>query len=547
MSNSAPSRPTVPEVIDLESGRIYPVGAIFSRGSAEQHKQRMDDETARLRGATTRYHCPLCLCPLSVRAYADRTFYFRHPNDPQAQCPYRYANTLSPEQINAMKYDGAKESLRHRKIKEMLRTSLLADKSIPSESVHLERTVHAREGDWREWRRPDVQAAWKDRLLALEIQLSTTFLTVIAGRREFYQRNGGLLLWIFDAELVKTGDMRFTERDVFYNNNSNLFYVTEETVSRSVQTGEFHLMCRWEEPVLQRHTIVDEWREAEVTLSKLQPDYERQRLFYFDYDKARAERELQLETNKARALEQRSNEFDALSARSVRRPPVDVTEPTENEAMRFARLERERRLAQRQAPLIDVDDQPKPRFVDLEVEYRRKEEAFFRSIEMEYGMPSPYWDTADQFGNFFIRAGLEHDTERRQGAVWYHYVDALWDACRSLKIEAPRRMPRDFRQLLCALYSLREGCVIGLDFDNLRSVENLIFNSYRHYYRNFAFAIRAYRREEELRSLQRGSTCQRHIVDYKANRTKDGYAQNHDLDPLVEFLFPELRITSSDS
>lgn len=541
MSSSSPSRPTVPEVIDLESGHIYPVGTIFSRGSAAQHKQRMDDETARLRGATTRYHCPLCLSSLSVRAYADRTFYFRHPNDPQAQCPYRYVNTLSPEQINAMKYDGAKESVRHRKIKEMLRTSLLADKSIPSESVLLERTVHAREGDWREWRRPDVQASWKDRLLALEIQLSTTFLTVIAGRREFYQRNGGLLLWIFDAELVKTGDMRFTERDVFYNNNSNLFYVTDETLSHSVQSGEFHMMCRWEEPVLRGHAIVDEWKEEEVTLSQLQPDYERQRLFYFDYDKARAERQLQLATNKARALEQRSNEFNALLTCGAQRPLVDVVESVESEAIRFERLERERLLTQRPAPLIDANNPPTPRFVDLEAEYRRKEEDFFRSIEREYGMPSPYLDSAEQFGNFWIRAGLEADAESRQGAVWHHYVHALWNACPALKIEAPMRLPRDYRQLLCALYSLREGDVIGLDFDNLRSVENLIFNSYRHYYRNFAFAIRAYRREEELRSLQPGSTCYRHIIVYKANQKKAGYVQNRDIDALIEFLFPELR------
>lgn len=502
----------------------------------------MDDETARLRGGTTRYHCPLCLSPLSVRAFADRTFYFRHPNDPQAQCPYRHDHNLSADQINAMKYDGAKESARHRAIKAMLQTSLLADKTIPPESVHLETTVRAREGDWREWRRPDVQASWKDKLLALEIQLSTTFLTVIAGRREFYQRNGGLLLWIFDGELAKEGEMRFTERDVFYNNNSNLFYVTAETVIHSVQSGEFHLMCRWEEPVLHDRTIINEWREQEVTLSQLQPDYERQRLFFYDYDKALAERQLQLETIKARALEQRSKMHDVSHVNSVKQqPPMPLSK--ESEAIQFEgmnRLERLKILLQTQARPPVADTAYVPRHVELEREHWRKEEIFFRSVEREYGMPSPVQNTADQFGNFWIRAGLGKDAERHQAAVWHHYVHALWNACPSLVIEPPLRMPKDFRQILCALYSLREGGVIGWDFDNLRSVENLIFNSYRHYYRYFAFAIRAYGREEELRSLQPGSTCHRHIADYKANRKKSGYIQNRNFDPLVEFLFPEL-------
>jgi competence CoiA-like predicted nuclease len=537
----------VPEVIDLETGRIYPVGVVFSQGSAVQHKQRMADETARLRGGTTRYHCPLCLAPLSVRAFADRTFYFRHPNDPDAQCPYRYDHNLSPEQINAMKYDGAKESARHRAIKAMLKTSLLADKSIPPESVQLETTVRALEGDWREWRRPDVQASWKNKLLALEIQLSTTFLTVIAGRREFYQRNGALLLWIFDAELAKEGDMRFTERDVFYNNNSNLFYVTPDTVANSMKSGEVHLMCRWEEPVIRDSTIHNEWKEQEVTFSQLQPDYQRQRLYYFDYDKALAERQMQLEASEARALEQRSNEFERFLAIGGRRAEREGYAPPseESEALRFERIERERALAQRQVPAPNADSSFALKIVDPEREYWIKEEAFYRSIELEYGMPSPYRDTSNQFGNFWIRAGLGDDAERRQCAVWHHYAHALWDACPSLDIEMPERMPRDYRQLLCALYSLREGDVIGLEYRNLRSVENLVFNSYRHYYRYFAFAIRAYGREDELKILQPGSTCYRHIAEYKANRQKTGYIQDRDLDPLIDFLFPELRVVKT--
>lgn len=40
-------------------------------------------------------------------------------------------------------------------------------------------------------RRPDVQAQFGQQRIAFEVQLSTTFIRVIAERREFYLREGG--------------------------------------------------------------------------------------------------------------------------------------------------------------------------------------------------------------------------------------------------------------------------------------------------------------------------------------------------------------------
>jgi hypothetical protein len=48
-----------------------------------------------------------------------------------------------------------------------------------------------------EWRKPDVRATYNDVNIAFEIQLSTTYLDVIVGRRQFYLEQGGLLFWIF--------------------------------------------------------------------------------------------------------------------------------------------------------------------------------------------------------------------------------------------------------------------------------------------------------------------------------------------------------------
>ena len=49
-----------------------------------------------------------------------------------------------------------------------------------------------------EWRKPDVKALYGDKFIAFEIQLSTTFLSVIVERREFYLKNNALIFWIFN-------------------------------------------------------------------------------------------------------------------------------------------------------------------------------------------------------------------------------------------------------------------------------------------------------------------------------------------------------------
>jgi hypothetical protein len=328
-------KPTVPEVLDMKTWRTYSVHEIFARAAKTHHQQRMSDETARLHGKSARYHCPLCHAALSIRAHLDRTFYFRHPNDPEAECPYRYDHNLSPEQINAIKYDGARESRQHKKIKHMLETSLTRASQVTPGTVFVEKTVRNWSEDWKSWRRPDVQAEVEGRLFAFEIQLSTTFLTVIAGRRDFYQRQGGLLFWIFDEEFLCSEAMRFTERDVFYNNNCNLFYLTDKTVAWSAEHNDFRLMCRWEEPEIQGEAIGGRWNEKEVSLSDLTIDYVQQRVCYFDYDAKMAEVEIALKERKQAAV-----------AKELERQRAEVAA---RDAIQYEEMLRERALKSRES------------------------------------------------------------------------------------------------------------------------------------------------------------------------------------------------------
>lgn len=247
------------------------------------------------------FRCAICHVPVKLIAPYDKGAHFRHELE-DGRCPALTRGTLSESQIRALKYNGAKESEPHRAMKEWLAASLRADAHFTA--VHVEETWTS--GDRSAWRRPDVQAVFKNVRVAFEIQLSTTFLDVIVERREFYRREGGLLFWVFKE--FPAEHRRMTLEDVFYNNNRNAFVVSPDTVRRSREGGRFLLECQWVEPTASEKAIGEKWRSELVGFDQLTLDTMNQRAWFFDCDKARndcraAFRQGRLASCKARAGE----------------------------------------------------------------------------------------------------------------------------------------------------------------------------------------------------------------------------------------------------
>jgi hypothetical protein len=135
-------------------------------------------------------------------------------------------------------------------------------------------------------RKPDVRAVWKGILpVAFEVQLSTTFLRVIAERREFYLREGGLLFWVFQK--FDMGDARLTMEDVFYNNNRNAFVANEETLAASKAERSLVLDCVWSEPSIDEGLLLWRQQQQQVSFRELTVEQEKQRVFFFDADAAK--------------------------------------------------------------------------------------------------------------------------------------------------------------------------------------------------------------------------------------------------------------------
>lgn len=275
--------PEIDEVINLETGIISPSREVIGSDYDRLEKLRMELAEANAAGDSL-YACPICMVGiyLSCRRKDEKRFFFKHRTE-NGNCPAITRGELSKDEMLARKYNAAKESRAHIRLKEIIADSLQRDPNFSEvESEKIWRGM-----DRSKWRKPDVQALWKGEIrIAFEIQLSTTFLHVIAERRNFYRQEGGLLCWIF--RVFDESEARMTQDDIFHNNNRNLFLASEETLKTSIAEGALMLDCHWLEPAAVGGEVVEAWRHARAPFSELSLDQAEQRVFYRDCDGLKA-------------------------------------------------------------------------------------------------------------------------------------------------------------------------------------------------------------------------------------------------------------------
>ena len=280
-------RPEIKEVLDTDSGRHLLAALVMGSDFARVVQLRMEGRTA-MHKEEPLYRCSICGVPVHICRTRDQAkFFFRHRVE-DGNCPAITKGDLSQDEIDARKYNGAKESRLHRRMKDWLCTCMALDGRF--ERIEQEPT-------WKgpltgERRRPDVRAVYNGLPIAFEVQLSTTHLNVIAARRDFYQQEGGLLFWVF-AEF-NTEHRRMTDDDVFYNNNLNTFVMDDKTVQASVEGGELKLECVWATPV--RGGGVSALHRKVVSFHELTLDPVHQWAYYFDFS---GEKQLQADAVEA--------------------------------------------------------------------------------------------------------------------------------------------------------------------------------------------------------------------------------------------------------
>jgi len=316
---------SIPEVYDVKEEKTINSRDFFSQNENELILWRRNLQEEYLMGHA-RFICPECKQPVKISGHKlarGRVCYFAHFKDSD-DCQYKTGTHRTKEEIERLKYSLVQESDRHKRLKSAIASALKGEqsKSMGVENVECEKRINS-DIPYLNWRRPDIYAEYKGRKYVFELQLSTTFVSVVVDRDIFYRLNDYSIIWIFNfednTEYVNLHNLMC--KDIYYANKRNVFIFDADAEERSKEKGELVLKCRWLDENGQ-------WSDDQyVTLDMLQYDEENCKPFVVDADKAYlkkypeyVERRKQLEHSREyllRRLMERQKHEEELEKRKI--------------------------------------------------------------------------------------------------------------------------------------------------------------------------------------------------------------------------------------
>jgi len=219
-----------------------------------------------------KYLCPVCYQTLYIRGVPSRVkYHFAHRRNAD-ECPLQESYKLNAEQSLAMEYNGQKETKAHKDGKAFIYDAIKRDRKSSFRDCKVESTFRESNPDStmsKEWRRPDVSAVYKsekgERKVVFELSLGSTFISVISAREDFYQINNTFVIWV----LLDFDENRYTDLDIAYGNRVNVFVLSDEAVTKTLETEELWLEVHWREPEIVDEEIRYQWTSELVPFSEL--------------------------------------------------------------------------------------------------------------------------------------------------------------------------------------------------------------------------------------------------------------------------------------
>ena len=243
-----PTKRTIDTVIDLENDEKISAKQFFSQPESIIFKKRTELEKA-IYLRKPLYVCKYCgqMVKISGRK-TERGLarFFSHLRDSD-DCDYKTTTGRTRREINREKFARCNEGERHKFLKAEIAKYLEMTNGVTN--VRTENTIKGNHPILR-WRRPDVIADYREQEVVFELQLSTTFVSVIAERDLFYRLNQKHIIWVsnFDEQGEHVDLTNMMVKDIYYNNRMNLFIFDLDAQRKSEELGELVLKCNWITP-----------------------------------------------------------------------------------------------------------------------------------------------------------------------------------------------------------------------------------------------------------------------------------------------------------
>jgi Family of unknown function (DUF6035) len=277
---------TIESVLNKEDGSEISADIFFQKSEKELFTYRRELQEAIKGIRQPLFVCYYChqLVKLNGGGYSKKILHFAHQKDSDF-CDIKTNTKYTFYEINRIKYNGAKESRLHLETKKIISELLELNKDFSN--IQVEKALKSKNN--LEWKKPDISADYKEIKLVFEIQLSTTFLSVIVDREHFYQENQTFILWVFRNFEIEEFKQRFTEKDVFYSNNRNAFVLNDEAIKLSQLNNNLYFLCYYQKPIIEDLEITYSWESEYVCFDQLTFDNNDYKIFFFDVEKAEKE------------------------------------------------------------------------------------------------------------------------------------------------------------------------------------------------------------------------------------------------------------------
>lgn len=245
---------TIETILNLQTGEVLDVKDIFRdplvrEAEIFQLRSQIQEQVHKKEAV---YVCIFCKQSIGIRGHINRKDYYLTHTFRSDDCIIKTNHHLTEEQIRCIKYNGEKESDLHNDLKNQIAYYLELDDNVIA--VHTEK-VYKDLAISREWKKPDVMAEFADKKVAFELQLSTTFLSVIVSRTIFYRERGIFLIWIFPNFSLESHLQQFTQKDVYYNNSFNVYVFDEHAQEKSKTEKRLILRCYYKSFTIKNNNI----------------------------------------------------------------------------------------------------------------------------------------------------------------------------------------------------------------------------------------------------------------------------------------------------
>jgi competence CoiA-like predicted nuclease len=286
----------IPFIFDNTTGKQYDTEELLSEFNTSPESK--SDARTKVHNAIIKkkpiYVCAACkqavrLCGgvhegKNASGNSFRTIYFKHWHS-NIDCPFNSKNTYSHDEINRMKFHGQKEGEMHRLLKNTISESLKKE----GYDTYVEQRVTLmqlhQDGLNSEtfakcWRKPDIRVEKGEKKFVVEIQLATTFLSVILERMNFYKEVSHNIIWVlsdFNTDEVQ----KFTTMDIVSVNNRNIFVLDADMREETQRTGKLVLKCYYDRPIIVNEKIAYVWESKVVNMDDIVFD-SNNTVYYYD-------------------------------------------------------------------------------------------------------------------------------------------------------------------------------------------------------------------------------------------------------------------------